>query len=144
MTNVVYFELGNLVNSKIALDLSNSNGKSTQLMGNDMKVDFESLDSIPSMLSDRSDLAFQPGSSGHISDHMNRQAFHLKFKTCLEFEPSSKFLKSRAFFMMSFWVREVEIVEKMFLIKNSGCRWTQTSLQMSRRRKQDLYLRFEY
>ena len=109
-----------------------------------MKVDFESLDSIPSMLSDRSDLAFQPGSSGHISDHMNRQAFHLKFKTCLEFEPSSKFLKSRAFFMMSFWVREVEIVEKMFLIKNSGCRWTQTSLQMSRRRKQDLYLRFEY
>ena len=36
------------------------------------KVDFESLDSIPSMLSDRSDLAFQPGSSGHISDHMNR------------------------------------------------------------------------
>ena len=78
MTNVAYFELGNLVNSKIALDLSNSNGKSTQLMGNDMKVDFESLDSIPSMLSDRSDLAFQPGSSGHISDHMNRQAFHLK------------------------------------------------------------------
>jgi len=31
------------------------------------KVDFESLDSIPSMLSDRSD-----GIGGHISDHMNR------------------------------------------------------------------------
>ena len=46
--------------------------------------------------------------------------------------------------MMSFCAREVELVEKMFLIENSGCRWTQTSLQMSRRRKQDLYLRFEY
>ena len=30
------------------------------------KVDFESLDSIPSMLSDRSE------GGGHISDHMNR------------------------------------------------------------------------
>ena len=42
------------------------------------KVDFESLDSIPSMLSDRSDLAFQPGSSGHISDHMNRHKLFIK------------------------------------------------------------------
>jgi len=43
------------------------------------KVDFESLDSIPSMLSDRSDLAFQPGSSGHISDHMNRMSLDPDF-----------------------------------------------------------------
>ena len=35
------------------------------------KVDFESLDSIPSMLSDRSDLGYHQG-SGHIGDHMNR------------------------------------------------------------------------
>ena len=109
-----------------------------------MKVDFESLDSIPSMLSDRSDLAFQPGSSGHISDHMNRQAFHRKFWICLEFKPSTRYLWSRVSLMLSLCAREVELVEKMFLIENSGCRWTQTSLQMSRRRKQDLYLEFEY
>ena len=35
------------------------------------KIDFESLDSIPSMLSDKSDLGCS-GGSGHISDHMNR------------------------------------------------------------------------
>jgi hypothetical protein len=42
------------------------------------KVDFESLDSIPSMLSDRSDLGYQPG-SGHISDHMNRMSLDPDF-----------------------------------------------------------------
>ncbi len=35
------------------------------------KVDFESLDSIPSMLSDRSE------GGGHISDHMNRFTYPL-------------------------------------------------------------------
>lgn len=42
------------------------------------KVDFESLDSIPSMLSDRSDLGYQHG-SGHISDHMNRMCLDPDF-----------------------------------------------------------------
>jgi len=41
-------------------------------------VDFESLDSIPSMLSDRSDLGYQQG-SGHISDHMNRMCLDPDF-----------------------------------------------------------------
>lgn len=35
------------------------------------KMDFESLDSIPSILSDKSDLGYS-GGSGHISDAMNR------------------------------------------------------------------------
>ena len=47
-------------------------------------MDFESLDSIPSMLSDRSDLAFQPGPSGHISDHMNRYKLFYPTKVQLQ------------------------------------------------------------
>lgn len=40
------------------------------------KADFESLDSIPSMLSDRSDLG---ASHGHISDHMTRMCLDPDF-----------------------------------------------------------------
>ena len=43
------------------------------------KVDFESLDSIPSMLSDRGDLGYSQGASGNISDHMNRMCLDPDF-----------------------------------------------------------------
>merc|ERR1719342_2041897 len=42
------------------------------------KMDFESLDSIPSMLSDKSDLGYNQG-AGHISDHMNRMCLDPDF-----------------------------------------------------------------
>ena len=42
------------------------------------KMDFESLDSIPSMLSDKSDLGYNQG-TGHISDHMNRMCLDPDF-----------------------------------------------------------------
>ena len=64
---VFHENIKEIIFKKFLSDLDNIN------ININIKVDFESLDSIPSMLSDRSDLAFQPGSSGHISDHMNRQ-----------------------------------------------------------------------
>ena len=78
------------------------------------KVDFESLDSIPSMLSDRSDLGYAPG-SGHISDHMNRMCLDPDFSPDEQEEKARLIAQVRVMAIRNIcWRHWINIIKKRF------------------------------
>ena len=113
------------------------------------------------MLSDRSDLAFQPGSSGHISDHMNRHLLliiialpgsnpsHKRgWSWAMGIKQTKGWIKQMFSLMrQNLWIKLFQRLVSLgapLKFKISGCPWIQTSPRTSRKRRRDSYLRWVY